>query len=284
MNTSDSSDARQAPSGFFRGAFSLLAALFTQTELMTALIKRDILTRYRGSLMGLLWSFINPLVLLATYFVVFTFFFKMNWGPDMQWTGAGILMLFSGLLPFNFFSEVISKSPLLIVQSPNYVKKVAFPVQLLPAVATGSALFHLLISHTLLLLALLFFRRGLPPTVGWLLLLWPPMVLFTLACSLLLAALGVFLRDLHQSIGLLLNVLFFMTPVFYPASIVPEAWQIVLYLNPVAFLVIQIREVCLYGQPPAWGPLLLFTAGSAALLVLAAGWFARVRRRFADVL
>lgn len=266
------------------GAWQVIDASFVHRELLFALMRREIVARYRGSALGLFWSLITPIVLLATYTLVFSFFFKMKWSPEDSGHGYFVVMLFCGLIPFNFFSEVISRSPMLIVSSPNYVKRVAFPVQLLPAVATGAALFHALIGMVILLALRWVVLGSLPPEVLYLPLIWIPLVIFTLAASLIVSAAGVFIRDLGHAVGLVLNILFFLSAVIYPAATIPEAWRLILWLNPVACAILQIRETCVQGMTLNFSLFAVLLGGSCALLFLAAGWFRGVSRRFADVL
>ena len=269
---------------FVQSAAGVIGAGIAHRGLLLALLRREIVARYRGSALGLLWSLITPVVLLATYTLVFSFFFHMKWSPDDTGHGYFIVMLFCGLIPFNFFSEVISRAPMLIVSSPNYVKRVAFPVQLLPAVATGAALFHALIGMAILI-AMRWVVLGTPPlAVLYLPLIWIPLVIFTLALSIITAAIGVFIRDLGHAVGLVLNVLFFLSAVMYPAATIPENFRLILWLNPVACAILQIRETCVQGQPLNFRLFGVLLGGSLLLLFLAAGWFRGISRRFADVM
>ncbi len=270
---------------FFAAARHVIGSCYTHRELLFALMRREIVARYRGSALGLFWSLITPIVLLATYTLVFSFFFHMKWSPEDSGHGYFIVMLFCGLIPFNFFSEVISRSPMLIVSSPNYVKRVAFPVQLLPAVATGAALFHALIGMAILLIMRWAVLGSLPVQTFYLPLIWIPLVIFTLAVSLIISAAGVFIRDLGHAVGLILNILFFLSAVIYPAATIPGTWRpFILWPNPVACAILQIRETCVETKPLNFVLFAVLMGGSCALLFLAAGWFRSVSRRFADVL
>lgn len=276
--------AADAKGSFFTAAWGIIRSCYTHRELLLALTRREIVARYRGSALGLFWSLITPVVLLATYTLVFSVFFKMKWSPEDTGNGYFIVMLFCGLIPFNFFSEVISRAPALILSSPNYVKRVAFPVQLLPAVVAGSSLFHATIGMAILLGLRWFILGSLPPEVFYLPLIWLPLVIFTVALALIIAAAGVFIRDLGHAVGLVLNVIFFLSAVIYPAAVIPPSMRVILWLNPVACAILQIRETCVQEMalnPRLFGVLL---AGSVALLFLAAGWFRSVSRRFADVI
>lgn len=270
--------------GFWRAGLHVLRSWLTNRQLAAALIRREIQTRYRGSVLGMLWSILSPLVLLLTYTLVFSVFFRNQWGEGLDWPGSFTVMLFCGMIPFNFFSDVISRSPMLILGSPNYVKRVSFPVELLPIVSTAAALFNAAIGTGLLLAAVLLLKGSWPVTLPALLLIWVPLIVFTVGVSLVLAAASVFLRDLQHTVGLLLNVLFFLTPVFYPETLIPERLRFILYINPMAYVAVHSRRIAVLGVWPDLPRLALFTALCLLLLWLAASWFASVRRRFADVL
>ena len=262
----------------------LITSYLQHKELLLALIKREIAARYRGSALGLMWSLITPLALLATYTLVFGYFFQMRWGPDHDGPSYFVIMLFCGLIPYNFFNEVISRSPELIFRSPNYVKRIAFPVHLLSAVQVGASLFHALIGMAILLLGIVVTQGGLPWTLLYLPMIWIPFLLFTLSMSLLVSATGVFIRDLSHGVGLVLTIMFFLTPIIYPAAFIPEAWRWMLWLNPVACAVLQIRETCVQGMDLNMRMWMFQIVGSVSFFVVVTGWFRYVSRRFADVM
>jgi len=271
-------------SSFYRGPIVLLHSFFLSRHLWFALTRREVASRYRGSLLGILWTFITPLILIATYTLVFVFFFKNKWSNDHSQPGYFVIMLFCGLIPFNFFSEVVSKSPSLILSFPNYVKRISFPVHLLPAVIVGSSFFHMLMALLILIPGIYYVNGTVPWTILYFPLVWLPFVFFTLAISLLISGTGVFLRDLNHAVGLVLNMLFFLSPIFYPASLVPEKWRVLLWLNPVACAVLQMRDICVLGRPLNFEMWTWQVFGSIAFLFLVAGWFRMVSRRFADVM
>lgn len=269
---------------FLAGAVGMARSWFLHRELVGALVKRDVLLRYRGSLLGLLWSLVSPLVLLAVYTVVFSRFFRMEWTTAIGRPVPFVIMLFCGQVPYLFFSEVLSKSPTLILSSPNYVKRIAFPLELLPMVAIGSALFHALINMLLLVAAVWAWQGALPLTMLYLPMIVIPFVMCTLAFAILAASLGVFLRDLSHAMTLLLSVLFFLTPIVYSETLVTPRWQFMLWINPVAYVVSNLRKTCVLGEPINMMSWALFSLASLALLTLVAGWFPRIRLRFADVM
>ncbi|SFP42257.1 lipopolysaccharide transport system permease protein [Nitrosomonas cryotolerans] len=251
------------------------------------MVKREVIGRYRGSFLGLLWSFVTPVLMLAIYTFVFSIVFKIrldqtHGSPDDRFEFA--LSLFAGLIVFNLFSECLSRAPGLILAHVNYVKKVIFPLQILPWVTLGSALFHAGIS----LLILLIFLITIGHTISWSLLWLPivilPFLLLIMGLSWFLASLGVFVRDIGQFIGLILTMLLFMSPIFYPASALPESVRAYLFLNPLTFIIEQARGVILYDASPDWPGLGLYYIFALLIAWLGALWFEKTRKGFADAL
>ena len=242
------------------------------------------LGRYRGSLLGIAWAVGNPLLMLAVYTLVFGYIFRARWGEGVDTAGEYALVLFCGLTVFGIFSEVVSRAPSLILANPNYVKKVVFPVDCLPWVLIGAALFHAAASLSVLLIAQLLIRGVLPWTVLWLPVVLLPLVLLAVGAAWLLASLGVYLRDVGHLVNALVTVLLFLSPVFYPAASLPAPLHRVLLLNPLTAVLESARAVLLWGQSPDWPllvPCLLVGALAAWLGWL---WFDRTRSGFADVL
>ncbi len=212
---------------------ALARNLWTHRDLVRQFTGREIAGRYKGSFFGLFWSFFHPLVLLLTYTFVFGLVFRARWGErGSSSLGEFSLVLFSGLIAFNIFSESVNRSAGLIPTVPNYVKKVVFPLEILPVSVLGSALFHALVSLAILLGASLAFGPGLQ----WTLILLPvvalPLLFLTLGLSWFLAALGVYVRDVHYTVTLAVQVFFFLTPIFYPLEAVPEGFRRLVGLNP----------------------------------------------------
>jgi len=245
-----------------------------------------VLARYRGSFFGLLWSFLTPLLLLGIYTFVFGVVFGARWPQGVSPGGLGdfALVVFCGLIVLNLFAECVSRAPGLVVGSATYVKRVVFPVEILPVVALGSAV----VSATASLAVLLVVRFALQGTLPWTVLLAPvvvvPLLLLTLGVAWLLASLGVFLRDINYLVVLLLQVLIFMTAVFYPLEAVPARLRPVLALNPLHPVVDDLRRVVLWGQPPDWPRLGVSLVVGGAMALLGHAWFMKTRRGFADVL
>lgn len=262
----------------------MFGSLWRNRELITASAKREVLGRYRGSMMGLLWSFFNPLFMLAVYTFVFSVVFKARWNMESDSKTEFALVLFAGLIVFNLFGESIIRAPAMVLNNPNYVKKVVFPLEILPVVTLLSALFHGLISLAVWLLAYLLFF-GLPhATVLYLPLVILPLLLFVMGLSWGLASLGVFLRDVSQFITTVITVLMFMTPIFYPVTALPEEFRQWLYLNPITPVIEQARDVLYWGKHPDFSLLGIYTLASAMVAWLGFSWFQKTRKGFADVL
>lgn len=262
-----------------------LASFWRHRQLVFSLIRQEVLVRYRGSILGLLWSFFNPVFMLLVYTFVFSVVFEARWDQSIGGSKAEFaLVLFAGLLLFNLLAECFTRAPSLILQNPSYVKRVVFPLEILPLVAFGSALFHASIS---LLVLLLFscFVFGLPPVTALLFpLLLLPLTFIALAGGWLLSSLGVYLRDVTQVVSLLVTAWMFLTPIFYPVSIIPEQYRVWMNLNPLSFLVDQARGLLLFGRALDWFGFFWLTLASCVLAWLAFAWFQKTRRGFADVL
>jgi lipopolysaccharide transport system permease protein len=228
----------------------LLLSLWRHRSLIFELTKREFSGRYRGSFGGIAWSFVQPLFLLTVYTIAFGIILKARWGfPGSTMDYA--LMLFAGLIIFNAFSEVLGKSPTLVTNTPNFVKKVVFPLELLPVIAVVTVLIHALIGIAVWLMGytLLF---GTPKTTVLLF----PLILICLVPVLLglgwlLSSVGVVVRDISQLTGMLSHALLFLTPIFYSVEAAPPSLRQLLMINPLTFIVEQFRLVLFYGQMPA---------------------------------
>lgn len=243
--------------------------------------------RYRGSFLGLLWSFINPVLMLSIYTFVFSVVFKVRLDQEngiYDDKFAFALLLFAGLIIFNLFSECLSRAPGLILANVNYVKKIIFPLEILPWVTLGSALFHAGISFLVLLVFLLVIGHPIHWTLLFLPIIVFPLLLLIMGLSWLLASVGVFVRDIGQFIGLILTMLMFMSPIFYPASALPESVRDYLFLNPLTFIIEQTRGVVLYGQLPDWIGLAIYYVVAVLIAWTGLLWFEKTRKGFADVL
>ena len=268
--------------------YGLSKKLILHRHLIFQMTKREVVGRYRGSVLGLLWSFLNPLMMLSVYTFVFSVVFKSRWGIAPPGTEESktmfAIMLFTGLIVHAVFAEVINRSPGIVLSNVNYVKKVVFPLEILPIVTLGAALFHSLVSLAVLILAYAIFQ-GVPHLS---ILLAPvvmlPLIILTLGLAWFLASLGVYLQDVGQTTGIITTVMLFLSPVFFPLHSLPEQYQTIILLNPLTFIIEQMREVLVWGRMPDFMGLGVYLIVS--LIVAAAGyaWFQKTRSGFADVL
>ena len=272
------SEIHKAPPSYVLG--SVLSNRFVVGQLA----KRGIYGRYRGTLLGLVWSFITPLLMLGIYTFVFGSILQIKW-PDQ---GGGNLefaaILFSGMLIHSLFAECLTQAPTLILANPQYVKKMIFPLESLVWVTLATAVFQALISVAILIFYLLLVGRD----VSWTILLFPiplaGLCLFCIGVGWLVSAIGVFVKDIAQVTGLLSTVLFFMAPILYPKTALPEQIQTFLYLNPITFPIEQFRVLVLWGQSPDWIGLAIYFSAAFVFSWATLAWFQKVRTGFADVL
>lgn len=263
---------------------------FRLRSLIWQFARRDVLARYRGSLLGLGWSFLTPLLMLAVYTFVFREVFNARWPTSGQGGGAEdsnvtfALQVYTGLIVFNFFAEIMARAPRLIVDQPNLVKKVVFPLEILPWSAILAGGFHMLVNLVVLAAALLFTYGSLPLTAVALPFILAAFLPLLLGLAWLLASLGVYLRDSSQIVGMIITPLMFFSPVFYPLQSLPPRWQPYLSLNPLTLPMEQIRHVMLGGLWPDWWAVSLYGLLSLVVAWLGARWFAATRKGFADVL
>jgi lipopolysaccharide transport system permease protein len=247
--------------------------------------KRDILGRYRGSILGLTWSFLTPLLMLGVYSFVFVGVFRASWpGPSKGGGMEFALQVFAGLLVFNLFAEVASRAPTLVVEQPNLVKKVIFPIELLSWVTVVSGIFHLLISVGTLLLVHLFVRGAVPASAIALPIVLMPFIPLLLGLGWFFSAVGVFVRDVGPVMTMLVSLTMFMSPIFYSVASLDVAWQFWMNLNPLTLIIEQVRAVLLQGQWPDWSSLGIYGALSILFAAAGATFFQLARKGFADVL
>jgi lipopolysaccharide transport system permease protein len=248
------------------------------------LARRDIETRYRGSALGLLWAFVNPIALLVIYTYVFGVVFEARW-PRSGGTSLGsfALTLFCGLIAFNVLSECLARAPTLLLTVPHYVKRIIFPIEILPVSLVGSALFHGLVNVLVLLAASLVITGHVPWTSALLPVVLLPLVLLALAVVWVLSSVGAFVRDLTQVVTLVSQALMFGSPIFYPEEALPSMLRRGMTFNPLAWLVENARRVLLWGELPDWGGLAAWTLATGLLSLLAYAWFMKTKRAIADV-
>lgn len=262
----------------------LVASLWRNRNLIHASAKREILGRYRGSILGLLWSFFNPIFMLTVYTLVFSEVFKARWSSGSESKSEFALVLFAGLIVFNLFAECINRAPSLILVNSNYVKKVVFPLEILPFVILLSAFYHALISLMVWLMAYVALFGMVHATVLLLPLVILPFCLFILGLSWALASLGVFLRDASQFITLVIPSLMFLCPIFYPANALPEMYRRILYLNPITPVLEMTRDLLYWGKTPALNLMLGHWLVMGLVAWLGFACFQKTRKGFADVL
>lgn len=248
-------------------------------------LRREVLARYRGSILGITWALLTPLMMLGVYTLVFVGVFKARW-PGAEEAGglAFALNIFAGLMVFNLFSEVVGRSPNLIIDQPNLVKKVCFPLELLAYLTMGSALFHFFLSTLILTFGLAVLTHSLPPTLLFIPIVILPLLPLLLGLSWTLSALGVYIRDISSIIGMALSLFMFLSPIFYSPGALSPRWQTWINLNPLTAVIENLRRVAFLGVMPDWTSwgvaLMLFTP-----IAFAGAWiFGKTRDGFGDVL
>jgi lipopolysaccharide transport system permease protein len=266
-------------------ARSLLTSAWKNRQLISQMTRREVVGRYQGSVLGLAWSFFNPMLLLAVYTFVFSVVFKSKWNVGSSESNSEYaIVLFVGLIVHGLFAEVANRSPVMILGNANFVKKVVFPLELLPIIALLAALFHTLVSVMVLLLAVVCFGGEL----SWSALLFPiillPFSVFIAGTSWFLASFGVFIRDVGQTVGLLTMVMMFLAPVVYPASAVPERLRPWLLANPLTFIIEQARNVLIWNHAVDWQGWFIYSAAAVVFAWMGYFWFQKTRAGFADVI
>ena len=232
---------------------AMARSLWHNRRLIAQMTRREVVGRYQGSILGLAWSFFNPLLMLTAYTFVFSVVFKARWGQgDGESRAQFAVILFVGMIVHGLFAEVINRAPSLIVGNANYVKKVVFPLEILPAVSLGAALFHAVASLVVLLAAVAILTGPPNWTAALIPLVLLPLAIFSLGLAWLLAALGVFLRDVGHAVGIVTSLMLFLSPVFFPVSALPEAYRPLLLANPLTFIIEQARMVLIFKTQPDW--------------------------------
>lgn len=262
----------------------MLCSFWRNRRLTLALIKREVIGRYKGSFLGIFWSLFSPVFMLVVYTFVFSFVLKARWHIENNSRTEFALVLFSGLIIFNIFAECANKAPGLLLSNTNYVKKVVFPLEILPWVTVGASLFHAAISLAVWLIAYVIFF-GIPHVSVLLLpLILLPFTLMVMGVSWFLASLGVYLRDVTQVMGVITTALMFISPIFYPATALPEEYQKLLFLNPLTIVIEQTRDTLYWAKELDYQALGVYSLISLAVAWLGFAWFQKTRKGFADVL
>lgn len=259
--------------------------IWSHRHLITQLVKRDVIGRYRGSFLGLVWSFLHPLFMLLVYLFVFGIVFKIKWGVSLGSDKKEFaVILFSGLILHALFSECLVRSPGIISTNTQFVKKVVFPLEILPVMIVCTAVFHFLIGLLLLSIFNILAHHTFYLTTFLFPIVVFPLVLLGLGVSWIMASTGVFVRDIGHVTGILATMLLFLCPIFYPIDRVPEELQLLLYFNPLTLIVEQLRAIVIFGQYPDWGALAIYYLIAFVVLISGYRWFSRTRTGFADVL
>lgn len=247
--------------------------------------RRDIESRYRTSYLGLLWTILTPLLILVVYTLAFSVILGAHKLSDTYSNPLEyVVTLFAGLTIFFFFSEVMSASPDLITRKANFVKKVVFPLPILVSSRVIASAFTLLINLALLLGFILVKDGALPLTTLLLPLILMPVFVFTLGMAFALAAIGVYLPDVRQIMNPLTRMLFYLTPIVYPITIVPEEYRSFFWLNPMTIMVHHLQTILIQGQVPNWITLGYFYVAAALMFFAGFGLFKRLKSGFADVI
>lgn len=267
-----------SPAGLFGG-------LWRHRQLIGQLSRQEIVGRYRGSLLGVGWTFITPILMLLIYTFVFSVVFGARWAGLEHGGKTGFaIVLFLGMAVFSLFSEVVVRAPMMVVGNANYVKRVVFPLEVLPVVQMVAALFHFAVSLLAWVLAAYWVLGRVPATAFALPVVVMPVVAGSLGVGWALASLGVYLRDLGQTITLLVTAALFLTPIFYPVEAIPEDYRRLVMMNPLAHGIEQARWVMIEGRLPSVATIALSWLVGFTMMWLGYAWFQKTRSGFADVL
>lgn len=262
----------------------MVRTLYTNGYLLWQLVKKDIRQRYQGSVLGVLWSLIVPVLMLVIYTFIFSEVFQAKWNMDTTDTYQFALMLFCGLSAFNLLGEVMNRSTTLIAAHANYVKKVIFPLEILPVVLVLSALFHGMISFCILIAARLVLYHKLSPTIWQLVPALIPLVILAVGIGLAIAAICVYLKDVGNVISVIVTVLMYISPVFFPLDAVPKDFRVICETNPMTYLIENLRNVTLYDRALDWKFFGISMAAAIVFYLIGYTVFMRTKEGFADVI
>ncbi len=265
------------------GPLSPLRAAWRHRKLIARLARSELEGRFRGSVLGTAWMAINPLIMLAVYTFVFTVVFQARWGAAAGSSVDFALLLFSGMILFGVFAECVNRAPTLMLENVSYIKRVVFPLEILPVVVMLTALVNAAVGFIILILFYLTVRGAPPPTALLVPLALAPLCLVTLGASWFLASMGVFLRDIRQMVGVLVTLLMFLSPIFYPLEALPEAFRFWVSLNPLTLILEQSKDLLFWGRLPDPGVWALTLIASWGVAWLGYVWFVKTRKGFADV-
>lgn len=262
----------------------VLTSFARNRRLIRQMAWREIVAKYKGSVLGSLWTIITPVLMLAVYTLVFSVIFKSRWTGGTGSKPEFATLIFAGLIVFNFFAEVLNRAPRLVLDNPNYVKKVVFPLESLTWVALSVALFNAFVSLCVLLVFLIALNGNLPWTAMLLPFLLAPLILFAAGITWFLASVGVFLRDVAQAVGIFTSILMFLSPIFYSSEALPEKIKVLAQLNPLAFYIENTRNLLVWGRLDGMYLYPYHLGVGIMVAVLGLAWFRRTRHAFADVM
>lgn len=262
----------------------MLKTLYKNSYLVKQLVKKDIQSRYQGSVLGVLWSFIVPILMLCIYTFIFSEVFEAKWDIDTSDKYQFALVLFCGLCAFNLVGEVMNRSTVLIASNTNYVKKVIFPLEILPVVITLSSLFTCVVSFAILIVAKIILYHDISSTLWLIIPMFVPLVVLAVGLGLFISALSVYLKDVGNVISVIVTVLMYLSPVFFPLSAVPEDFRGVCEMNPMTYIIENFRNVVLYGEMIDWGYYGISCLVAFVFYIIGKIVFMRAKEGFADVL
>ncbi|MGE3109949.1 MAG: ABC transporter permease [Phycisphaerales bacterium] len=277
--------ARRVPIADLLNISSICRHLWQYRDLIRQFTVRDVMVRHKGTSLGLAWAILQPLLTLAIYTFIFGFVFRHRWGKlgGFEWADFS-LHFFAGFVVYSIFAETVNRSPAMVTEHPNLVRKVVFPLEILPITAAGASLVYAFFGLALLLIA----AGALAQSFSWTIIFFPlvllPLLMITLGVSWLFASLGAFIRDFKQVVPVLTQLTFFMTPVFYDVQQVPERLRWVIMMNPLTLIVLNSRRTLLWGELPDWTQVAALNALGLVVLVLGYAWFVKSKRGLADVL
>lgn len=261
-----------------------LKQCIVNATLINQSLSRDFVSRYKGSSLGIAWAFLMPLLLLSVYTFVFSVIFKAKWGGGEQSKVDFALLLFVGMAIYNFVSEVLIRSPLVFIQNVNFVKKVVYPLEVLPLIVVLSSFLNMCVSLLIWGIALFIFKGE----VMWTTLIFPlvilPLVIGSLGVAYLISSLGTYIRDISHVTGVLSTMLMFLSPVFFSIETIPENFRTLLLINPLTFFIEESRKVLFFGVQPNYFGVLISLIISLLVLKLGFYWFQKTRGGFSDVL
>ncbi|UUX49982.1 ABC transporter permease [Nisaea acidiphila] len=286
MKPATSSQAQTAvPISFSRALVALVANIRDNHFVLSKIVRNEVISRYRNTLLGVLWSLVTPLIMLLVYSFVFGLVFKVRFGvnPAQADVPYGVV-LFSGLMLHILLAETLMRAQGIVLENPNYVKRVVFPLEILPVAVLLSNLVHAFVALGVLVAVMLAYGLSLHWTAILLPVAWLPLLVMLQGLALLVASLGVFIRDIGQILGLLTTILMFSSSILFPPEMLPETLRPWLLLNPLTIPVDASRDVLLWGTFPNWERLGIYGLVAFATLWIGAWWFLRTKRGFAEVM